>query len=77
MAPRFGLDDVSTSNFDATLVLATMLASQQGATEMHIQDENGMGSEAQQQRFRTNVSEHSSDHTRMWSDLTGNRLPMF
>ncbi|KAM5561178.1 cell cycle checkpoint control protein RAD9A [Rosa sericea] len=71
MAPRFGLDDTSTSNFDATLVLATMLASQQGAAEVHIQDENGMGSEAQHQRFRTNVPEHSSDQTRMWSDLTG------
>ena len=72
MAPRFGLDDSSTSNFDATLVLATMLASQQGAAEVHIQDENGMGSEAQHQR--TNVPEHSSDHTRMWSDLTGNQF---
>ncbi|XP_050143193.1 uncharacterized protein LOC126618992 isoform X1 [Malus sylvestris] len=81
MAPKFGLDDGSTSNFDATLVLATMLVSQlhetnpaeppQAATEMHIRDEHGTGSEARRERCRPSGSEHPSDHTRIWSDLSG------
>lgn len=74
MAPKFGLDDGSGSSFDATLVLATMLISQlhegnpsvppQAATKTH-------GSQGQQERSRANVSEHPSDHTRIWSDLSG------
>ncbi|BBH06536.1 cell cycle checkpoint control protein family [Prunus dulcis] len=81
MAPKFGLDDGSTSNFDATLVLATMLVSQlhesntseppQAATAMHIQEDHGTGSEPGRERCGTNVSEHPSDHTRIWSDLSG------
>ncbi|GMI65375.1 hypothetical protein like AT3G05480 [Hibiscus trionum] len=77
LAPKFGLDDGSVSNFDAALVLATMLTSQlhegnlsepvQAATTVH----NQAGSEAQQERSRANVSEHPSDHTRIWSDLSG------
>ncbi|KAK8633626.1 hypothetical protein V6N13_014469 [Hibiscus sabdariffa] len=76
LAPKFGLDDGSVSNFDAALVLATMLTSQlnegnpsepvQAATTIH----NQAGTEAQE-RFRANVSEHPSDHTRIWSDLSG------
>lgn len=82
MAPKFGLDDGSNSNFDATLVLATMLTSQlheshpshpaQADTTMHAQAENGTGSQAQQVRSGANISEHPSDHTRIWSDLSGN-----
>ncbi|KAJ4838816.1 hypothetical protein Tsubulata_032853 [Turnera subulata] len=80
MAPKFGLDDDgSSSSFDATLVLATMLISQltegstepQLATEMHGQAGQRTGSEAQQERGRANVSEHPSEHTRIWSDLSG------
>ncbi|CAB4315653.1 unnamed protein product [Prunus armeniaca] len=81
MAPKFGLDDGSTSNFDATLVLATMLVSQlhesntseppQAATAMHIQEDHGTGSEPGRERCGTNVSGHPSDHTRIWSDLSG------
>ncbi|KAL4351785.1 hypothetical protein GQ457_06G020980 [Hibiscus cannabinus] len=77
LAPKFGLDDGSVSNFDAALVLATMLTSQlhegnpsepvQAATTIHNQE----GTEAQQERYRANVSEHPSDHTRIWSDLSG------
>lgn len=83
MAPKFGLDDGSTSNFDATLVLATMLVSQlhesnpseppQAAAGMHVQVADSTGSQGQG-RSRVNVSEHPSDHTRIWSDLSGNRL---
>ncbi|KAE8678184.1 Detected protein of confused Function [Hibiscus syriacus] len=77
LAPKFGLDNGSVSNFDAAFVLATMLTSQlhegnpsepvQAATTVH----NQAGTEAQQEKFRANVSEHTSDHTRIWSDLSG------
>ncbi|KAF2316855.1 hypothetical protein GH714_042196 [Hevea brasiliensis] len=80
MAPKFGLDDGSSSNFDATLVLATMLISQlhegnsseppQVATTTHVQAVCGTGSQPQA-RGRANVSEHPSDHTRIWSELSG------
>ncbi|XVE89647.1 hypothetical protein DITRI_Ditri20bG0012600 [Diplodiscus trichospermus] len=81
LAPKFGLEDGAGSNFDATLVLATMLISQlhegnpsepvQAATTTHDQAMQGAGSQAQQERSRANVSEHPSDHTRIWSDLSG------
>lgn len=81
MAPKFGLDDGSSSNFDATLVLATMLTSQlhEGnpsqappADDVMIgQADHGMGSQAQQGIPRANVSGHPSDHTKIWSDLSG------
>ncbi|KAH7867324.1 hypothetical protein Vadar_031969 [Vaccinium darrowii] len=80
MAPKFGLDDGSTSNFDATLVLATMLTSQlhEGnpsepplAATMHGKaGDHGTGSQAQE-RPRGSVSDHPSDHTRIWSDISG------
>lgn len=82
MAPKFGLEDGSHSNFDATLVLATMLISQlhegtaseppQVATRAHAQTEERNGSHMQQENCRTNASELPSDHTRIWSDLSGN-----
>jgi cell cycle checkpoint control protein RAD9A len=83
MAPKFGLDDGSSSNFDATLVLATMLISQlhegnpleppQVATcTRHLQNEHGTGSEAQREGCRPNISEFPSDHTRIWSEISGN-----
>lgn len=82
MAPKFGLDDGSSSNFDATLVLATMLSSQlyegnpsgppQQATSTHHQGVDRTGSQGQQGRSRANNSEHPSDHTRIWSELSGN-----
>ncbi|XWS42381.1 hypothetical protein CRYUN_Cryun16bG0009800 [Craigia yunnanensis] len=82
LAPKFGLDDGSGSNFDATFVLATMLISQlhegnpsepvQAAPTVHDHAMHGTGSQVQQERFRANVSEHPSDHTRIWSNLSGN-----
>ncbi|KAK8329259.1 hypothetical protein V6Z12_A11G307000 [Gossypium hirsutum] len=81
LAPKFGLDDGSGSNFDVTLVLATMLISQlhegnpselaPAATTVHNQAMHRTGSEAQEERVRSNVPEHPSDHTRIWSDLSG------
>ncbi|KAK7258898.1 hypothetical protein RIF29_24487 [Crotalaria pallida] len=82
MAPKFGLDDGSNSNFDATLVLATMLTSQlhEGTaseppqvattTRTHAQTEERNESPVQQENYRTNESEPQSDHTRIWSDLS-------
>ncbi|WCJ43110.1 cell cycle checkpoint control protein family [Euphorbia peplus] len=81
MAPKFGLDDASTSNFDATLVLATMLISQlhegnpseprqAAATTSHGQTLHENGPQPQG-RSGANVSEHPSDHTRIWSELSG------
>lgn len=84
MAPKFGLDDGSSSNFDATIVLATMLMSQlhEGNPSqnppvddaMHGQIDHRMGSQAQPGTSRANVSEHPSNHTKIWSDLSGNCL---
>ncbi|XP_059652404.1 uncharacterized protein LOC132299667 isoform X2 [Cornus florida] len=80
MAPKFGLDDGSTSNFDATLVLATMLVSQlhernpseppPAAATMQGQADRGTGSQVQE-RAGGNVSDLPSDHTRIWSELSG------
>ena len=80
MAPKFGLDDGSNSNFDATLVLATMLVSQlrenppsepaQATTTKSVPAENRQESQAQV-RSAANISGHPSDHTRIWSDLSG------
>lgn len=78
MAPKFGLDDGSNSDFDVTLVLATMLVSQlqegrpfepppAGASA-----DQGRGSQVQPDRSRPVVSDHPSDHTRIWSELSGN-----
>ncbi|KAI9099090.1 hypothetical protein K1719_024857 [Acacia pycnantha] len=79
MAPKFGWEDGPDSNFDVTLVLATMLISQlhegasevpQASTRIHAQTEKG-GSGVRQENGKTNVSELPSDHTRIWSDLSG------
>jgi len=75
LAPKFGFEDGSHSNFDVTLVLATMLISQlhegavseppAGATRPHPNTE-------QQENCRANASsELPSDHTRIWSNLSG------
>lgn len=82
MAPKFGFEDGSHSNFDATLVLATMLISQlhegtaseppAAANRIRARTEERNGSHLQQENCRTNASELPSDHTRIWSDLSGN-----
>ncbi|CAO2832816.1 unnamed protein product [Amaranthus hypochondriacus] len=81
MTPKFGLDDDgSTSNFDAKLVLATMLTSQ-----LHIGNPTGpipsndavnerandeTVPEAEQQRSKVQASFPASEHTKIWSDLS-------
>ncbi|KAK7337749.1 hypothetical protein VNO77_18336 [Canavalia gladiata] len=84
MAPKFGLEDGSHSNFDATLVLATMLISQLhegtaseppvGPTRTHAHTEERNGSHMQQENCTTNASELPSDHTRIWSDLSASAV---
>lgn len=81
MTPKFGLDDDgSTSNFDAKLVLATMLTSQlhdgnptapsalDGTS--HGQSNCETGAEAKEERARMHASAHTSEHTKIWSDLS-------
>lgn len=73
MAPRFGFDNGSNSDFDATLVLATMLVSQ--LNEVNTTDRPSVAQEPQSQHAKAgNAStvEHPSDHTKIWSDLSGN-----
>ncbi|KAK8468698.1 hypothetical protein PHAVU_006G090000 [Phaseolus vulgaris] len=81
LAPKFGLEDGSHSNFDATLVLATMLISQlhegavseppAGATRAHPNTEERNASYMEQENCRADASsELPSDHTRIWSDLS-------
>lgn len=86
VAPRFGLDDAAHADFDATLVLATVQASQirtaDGSAE--VQPVNGSQqaagrnlttSQAQRmnngRRGSTPGSVPDSDHTVIWSELTG------
>ncbi|KAL6582671.1 hypothetical protein OROMI_004749 [Orobanche minor] len=71
MAPKFGLDDTSFGNFDATLVLATMLVSQLNG-EVSSQHLPAATNGAQAKHgTEGNTSEHPSDHTRIWSELSG------
>ncbi|XP_077240720.1 cell cycle checkpoint control protein family isoform X2 [Tasmannia lanceolata] len=90
LAPKFGMDDGTNSDFDTTVVLATMLISQlrERNTTEHPppvpvpsgQAVHGAGSQAQcaphtHDRPRvanpSPVLEHPSDHTRIWSELSG------
>ncbi|KAE9593689.1 putative exodeoxyribonuclease III [Lupinus albus] len=84
LAPKFGFEDGSNSNFDATLVLATMLTSQlhegtaseppQVATRTHAQTEERNESPMQRENCRTDASEPQSEHTRIWSDLSASAI---
>lgn len=71
MAPKFGVEDVSVLNFDATLVLATMLVSQLHDKTTSTQPAAERPNRQPQERPNGNVSEHPSDHTRIWSELSG------
>ncbi|KAL8527973.1 hypothetical protein ACS0TY_005691 [Phlomoides rotata] len=71
MAPKFGVDDSSYSNFDATLVLATMLVSQlNGGNSSEPPQAETCGAPGQQ-GSKGNTSEHPSNHTKIWSELSG------
>ncbi|KAL2254140.1 UNVERIFIED_CONTAM: hypothetical protein Sindi_0208700 [Sesamum indicum] len=71
MAPKFGLDDGSCSNFDATLVLATMLVSQLNGGDSSEPPTAATAGPPGQQGTKGTNSEHPSDHTRIWSELSG------
>ncbi|KAK3418657.1 hypothetical protein EUGRSUZ_H04571 [Eucalyptus grandis] len=73
MAPKFGIDELASSNFDAMLVLATMLTSQlhegtagPSANGMPGQADTAEASGEQPERNRTRASEIPSNHTRIW-----------
>ncbi|CAM8938526.1 unnamed protein product [Rhodiola kirilowii] len=66
MAPKFGFDDGCSSNFDATLLLATMLQSQ-----LHGGHTSEPSPGARVHSGQGNVSDHPSDHTKIWSELSG------
>lgn len=73
LVPRFGWDDGPSSDFDATLVLATMLASQlddgnipqQPPTSAHHAEEPRAAAAA------SACPVPESNHTRIWSELSG------
>lgn len=71
MAPKFGLDDVSCSNFDATLVLSTMLASQLNVINSSPLPPVATTGIPAQQGTKGNTSEHPSTRTKIWSELSG------
>ncbi|XP_057817544.2 uncharacterized protein LOC131030649 isoform X2 [Cryptomeria japonica] len=92
LAPKFGLDDGANADFDATLVLATMLISQireMGESEpipvenrVSQQHDHGQGRNGFQtphnhikhisgQAVPSAGSEPPSDHTRIWSNISG------
>ncbi|KAK1317651.1 hypothetical protein QJS10_CPA05g00444 [Acorus calamus] len=83
MALKFGFDDNSSSDFDATLVLATMLTSQLCEGGMPGQpsaapgscDQNNLGRDPQSQHAgggaTTPNTVHNSEHTKIWSELSG------
>ncbi|KAL4580486.1 hypothetical protein LXL04_016681 [Taraxacum kok-saghyz] len=68
MAPKFGIEDASVSNFDATLVLATMLVSQLHNTTTS--DPPIHAPPPPTHRPKGPHSDHPSDHTRIWSELS-------
>ncbi|KAL0364811.1 UNVERIFIED_CONTAM: hypothetical protein Sangu_0578700 [Sesamum angustifolium] len=71
MAPKFGLDDGSCSNFDATLVLATMLVSQLNCGNSSEPPTAATAGAPAQQGTKGTNPENPSDHTRIWSELSG------
>lgn len=68
MAPKFGVEDASVSNFDATLVLATMLVSQ--LHDRRTSTDAAHGTEDQPQEIPKGNDSENPDHTRIWSELS-------
>ncbi|KAK2640229.1 hypothetical protein Ddye_028024 [Dipteronia dyeriana] len=74
MAPKFGLDNGSSSNFDYTCTSnheANSSGPPEATTTMPGQVNHGAGSQPEQEGCRVNVSEHPTDHTRIGSELSG------
>ncbi|KAL6894003.1 hypothetical protein ACP4OV_008101 [Aristida adscensionis] len=72
LVPRFGLDDGSSSDFDATLLLSTMLVSQ--LTDSSVAQQPAASPQhAEEPRVAaspTPVPENVSNHTKIWSELS-------
>ncbi|BAS84156.1 Os03g0345100, partial [Oryza sativa Japonica Group] len=79
LVPKFGLDDGSSSDFDATLVLATMLVSQ--LTDSSVaQQPTTSAQRAEEPRVAATpppVPENVSNHTKIWSELSGSAPKSF
>ncbi|KAL5210693.1 hypothetical protein ABZP36_006316 [Zizania latifolia] len=79
LAPKFGLDDGSSSDFDATLVLATMLISQ--LTDSSVAQQPATSAQqAEEPRVAATpppVPENVSNHTKIWSELSGSAPKSF
>lgn len=83
MAPRFGFDDGTNTGFDTKLVLATMLISQLNETNASDHPHavpvpqgsdvrwNGSQSVHAKAAGPSPTSDHPSDYTKIWSDLSG------
>ncbi|XP_062211243.1 uncharacterized protein LOC133912496 isoform X2 [Phragmites australis] len=79
LVPRFGSDDGSSSDFDATLVLATMLVSQ--LTDNNVAQQPATSAQhAEEPRAAATpspVPENFSNHTKIWSELSGSAPKSF
>uniref|UniRef100_A0A0D3FID3 Cell cycle checkpoint control protein RAD9A n=1 Tax=Oryza barthii TaxID=65489 RepID=A0A0D3FID3_9ORYZ len=79
LVPKFGLDNGSSSDFDATLVLATMLVSQ--LTDSSVaQQPTTSAQRAEEPRVAATpppVPENVSNHTKIWSELSGSAPKSF
>uniref|UniRef100_A0A0E0D0D0 Cell cycle checkpoint control protein RAD9A n=1 Tax=Oryza meridionalis TaxID=40149 RepID=A0A0E0D0D0_9ORYZ len=79
LVPKFGLDDGSSSDFDATLVLATMLVSQ--LTDSSVAQQSTTSAQrAEEPRVAATpppVPENVSNHTKIWSELSGSAPKSF
>ncbi|CAL4914350.1 unnamed protein product [Urochloa decumbens] len=74
LVPRFGVDDGSTSDFEATLVLATMTVSQLADSN----DAQQPATSAQHNGEPKAATPPSvSNHTKIWSELSGNTPKSF
>ncbi|KAJ1297166.1 hypothetical protein BS78_01G356900 [Paspalum vaginatum] len=74
LVPRFGLDDGSSSDFEATLVLATMTVSQLADGNDAQQPATSAQGEPRAATTPSLVPENVSNHTKIWSDLSGLHL---
>ncbi|KAG8063398.1 hypothetical protein GUJ93_ZPchr0003g17462 [Zizania palustris] len=79
LVPKFGLDNGSSSDFDATLVLATMLVSQ--LTDNSVSQQPATSAQqAEEPRVAVTpslVPENVPSHTKIWSDLSGSAPKSF
>ncbi|KAL5217976.1 hypothetical protein ABZP36_018660 [Zizania latifolia] len=79
LVPKFGLDNGSSSDFDATLVLATMLVSQ--LTDNSVSQQPATSAQqAEEPRVAATpslVPENVPNHTKIWSELSGSAPKSF